>query len=181
MPRIKPLILVVGMLCLMGRVGSAFNLWTDIQQNTQWTLGQNAAGGTALNLRNGQFDGSALAQVATYRFLSLWGGGTFIPQSDQTIKAIDTVKVGLNLNYFLTGFANKPPEVLQRIVIGPSFAMPLFTTPRVGIPFLDINYAFGNLGTVPLPPAQTLAPPPSTGMLNLLRPVALADILNRPA
>lgn len=121
----------------------AFNLWHDIQQETQWTLGDAVAAGTAIDVRNGQYDASALAQISQYRFLSLWYGGTFIPQSDKTLKAIDTAKIGFNLSYLFTGFANKPPAVLQHLVIGPSWVMPLFTTPHQGIFMVDINYQFG--------------------------------------
>src|SRR5437762_7993746 len=96
----------------------AFDLWSDIQEQTQWTLGNAVAAGTSislvsrdsLNVQGGQFLGTALAQLVQYRYLSLWGGGTFIPQTDQKLKAIDTAKVGFNINYIFSGFTNQPPN-----------------------------------------------------------------------
>ena len=132
----------------------AFNLWEDIQQQTRWTLGESVAAGTSVALRNvdrddihvsrGQYVGSALAQVSNYRFLSLWAGGTFIPTSDGTLKAIDSGKVGINLANVFAGFVNQPPAIINSLVIGPSIAMNLFSSPRVAIPFIDINYKFGS-------------------------------------
>jgi hypothetical protein len=147
----------------------AFNLWHDIEQQTQWTLGENAAAGTSVNIRNGQFDSSEFAGISSYRFLSFWYGGINIPQSDNTIKLTDAAKFGFNLNYFLTGFANQPPQFLQRLVIGPAIACSIITTPRVVNYFVDVNYVFGNVKTLPMPPAPTLAAPtvPVTSKLNL--------------
>lgn len=143
----------VAVLLSMGPLmpAAAFNLWTDIQEQTQWTLGSAVAVGTSIALRHddasgvkaGQFVGSALAQVASYRMLSLWAGGTFIPQEDQSLRAIETGKVGFNLGYLLKGFKNQPPPVIQNLVFGPSISMPLWTTPHTVIPFFDINYKFG--------------------------------------
>lgn len=121
----------------------AFNLWKDIEEQTEWKVGDSVSAGTAVNLRNGQYCGSALAQIAQYRFLSAWYGGTFIPQADQSLRAVDTAKIGLNLGYIFSGFKNQPPAFLTRLVIGPSFAIPLFSTPHKGTPFIDINYQFG--------------------------------------
>lgn len=129
----------------------AFDLWQDIQQKTEWRLGDSVAAGTSIALRHddasglkaGQFVGSALAQFSSYRMLSAWAGGTFVPKPDQTLKATETVKIGLNLGYFLTGFVNQPPVLLKNLVIGPSLSMPIWTTPHVVIPFFDINFAFG--------------------------------------
>lgn len=130
----------------------AFNLWEDVQQNTQWTLGSSVEAGTAVALRSdeslglkaGQFTGSALASVSNYRMLNLAAGGTFIPQNNgNNLKATETVKVGLNLGYVFKGFANQPPALIKSLVIGPSISMPIWTTPHVVIPWFDINYAFG--------------------------------------
>lgn len=137
----------------------AFNLWRDVQEQTQWTLGENAAAGTAVNVETGSLYGSEFAGIASYRFLSTWYGGINIPQSDNTMKFTDAAKLGLNLNYFLTGFANHPPELLQRIVIGPAIAYPLLTTPRHPTYTIDINYVFGNVKTVPMPPPPTTPAP----------------------
>jgi hypothetical protein len=162
------LIATLAIALLSGRAFS-FNLWHDIQQQTQWTLGENAAAGTSLDLKNGQFDGSEFAGIASYRFLSGWYGGIDIPQSDKTVKFTDALKIGFNLNYFMTGFVNKPPEFLQRLVIGPAIACSIISSPRVVNYFLDVNYVFGSISTVPMPPA-TLPAPPSvtpTSKLNL--------------
>lgn len=137
----------------------SFNLWRDVQENTQWTLGENASAGTAVNVKNGNLYGSEFAGIASYRMFSTWYGGINIPQGDNTMKFTDAAKLGLNLNYFLAGFANKPPELLKRIVIGPAIAYPLLVTPRTPTYTIDINYLFGNINTAPLPPTPTLSPP----------------------
>lgn len=146
-------ILVLAALLVAGpwRPAAAFDLWSDVKAQTQWTLGSSVAAGSAvafrsdesLGVKGGQFIGSALAQIASYRMFSVWAGGNFIPQADHSLKAIETGKVGLNLGYFLQGFTNKPPDVLSNLVVGPSLMMPLWTTPHVVVPFLDINYRFG--------------------------------------
>lgn len=133
----------------------AFNLWDDLEEQTQWTLGSSVAAGTAvamrhensLDLKAGQFIGSALAQFANYRMFSVWAGGNFIPREDKTLKAIETAKIGINLGYLLRGFSNQPPTIIQNLVFGPSLSMPIWTTPHVVIPFFDINYAFGGTQT----------------------------------
>lgn len=145
------IVVFIAVLLAGPRFAFAFNLWEDVQKETQWTLGSSVAAGTSVALRHddssglqgGEFVGSALAQVSSYRFLSLWGGGTFIPQADKSLKAVDTVKVGFNLAYLFKGFANQPPEFIKNLVVGPSLTMPLFTTPHVVIPFFDLNYQFG--------------------------------------
>ena len=136
----------------------AFNLVTDVEQQATFPIGQAASAGTAVNLRNGQLAGSALAELANYRMFSAWYGGTYVNSTDKSMT--DTAKIGINLGYFLTGFVNKPPMILQNLVVGPSFAMSLISTPRVGTPFFDINYRFG--GTTALPPAPTPSPAPTT-------------------
>lgn len=167
--RTIPALFAAFMLSTLCIRAEAFNLVTDIEQQTQWTLGENAAAGTSLDLRNGQFDGSEFAGIASYRFLSIWYGGINIPQSDKTVKFTDALKLGFNLNYFLTGFVNRPPEFLQRLVVGPAIACSIISTPRVVNYFVDVNYVFGNIHTVPMPPAATLAAPtvPPTSKLNL--------------
>lgn len=137
--------------CLLSVRGFAFNLWTDIEQNTQWTLGSSVQAGTAVAMRSdastnvqaGQFVGSALASIADYRFLDLSAGGTFIPQPTGGLKALDTAKIGINLGYLLKGFTNQPPDVIKNLVFGPSLTTTLVSTPHVFIPFFDINYAWG--------------------------------------
>jgi hypothetical protein len=143
------------MLCLFIATPSlAFNLITDIEQQTTFPIGQAASAGTAVNLRNGSLSVSALAELSNYRMISFWYGGTFVNPSDGSMT--DTAKIGLNIGYFLTGFVNRPPLLFQNIVVGPSFAMSIISTPRVGTPFFDINYRFG--GTTALPPAVTPTP-----------------------
>ncbi len=132
----------------------AFNLIKDVEQQTTFPIGQAASAGTAVNLRNGTLAASFLGEIANYRMLSLWYGGTYVNARDNSLT--DTAKVGLNLGYFFGSFTNKPPALLMNLVIGPSFAMSLISTPRVGTPFFDVNYRFG--GTTALPPAPTPAP-----------------------
>ncbi len=162
-------LIAAAVLLSLCRPVSAFNLWSDIQQNTYWTLGENAAAGTAVDVTNGKFYGSEFAGIASYRFLSAWYGGINIPQGDNTMKFTDAAKCGFNLNYFLAGFANRPPELLRRLVVGPAIAYPIFMEPKRPTYTIDINYAFGNIETLPLPPKPTLAPPdvPVTSRLNL--------------
>ena len=142
--------------CLQS-VAHAFNLVTDIEQNTTFPIGQAASAGTAVNLRNGSLSASALAELSNYRMLSFWYGGTMVDPADG--RMTDTAKIGLNLGYFLSAFANKPPMILTNLVVGPSFAMSLISTPRAGTPFFDINYRFG--GNTALPPAVTPTPVPA--------------------
>lgn len=130
----------------------AFNLIQDIDAQTNWDVGKAVAAGTSLvlkdvdavNAKNGQFIGSALAEIADYRFLSLWGGGTFIPQSDGSLKALDTGKIGINLAYFFKSFVNQPPAIISNLVIGPSLATSIVSQPRVLVPSIDVNYKFGS-------------------------------------
>lgn len=120
----------------------ALNLLTDIEENTQWTLGQQASGGTAINLKTGSLSASALAGIAGYRMLSFWYGGTMVNPSDGSMT--DTAKIGLNLGYLLKNFTNQPPALIKNLVIGPSFAMGLISAPRVGTFLFDCNYRFGS-------------------------------------
>lgn len=130
----------------------AFNLLTDIDQETTWCLGSSAQAGTAVLLRHddsvnakaGQFVGSALACVSNYRFLNLSAGGTFIPQPDGALRALDTVKVGLNLAYVFKNFVNQPPAILNNLIVGPSLLTSVVSTPHVFIPAVDINWKFGS-------------------------------------
>lgn len=133
-----------------------FNLVTDIQQQTTFPIGQAASAGTAVNLKDGSLSASALAELVDYRMFSAWYGGTMIDPSNG--KMTDTAKIGLNVGYFLTGFVNKPPLILQNLVVGPSIACSLISTPRKAYYLFDINYRFG--GTTALPPAITPSPAP---------------------
>ncbi len=128
-----------------------FNLISDIDQNTQWTLGSAVQAGTSLSLVNssaynikaGQFNGSALASVANYRFLNFAAGGTAIPQANGSTKLLDTGKIGINVGYFLKNMVNQPPALIQNMVIGPTLMTTLVTTPHVFVPGFDFNYSFG--------------------------------------
>ena len=135
----------------------SFNLWTDIQQQTTFPIGQAASAGTAVNLRTGSLSASALAELANYRMLSGWYGGTMLNPSDG--KMTDTAKIGLNVGYFLTGFVNQPPLILRNLVVGPSIAMSLISTPRVATYLFDFNFRFG--GDTALPKAVTPSPSPT--------------------
>jgi hypothetical protein len=147
----KKTLLVIALNLSLGLNAYAFNLWEDIQQNTKWTIGSVAAAGTAvalkdddsLSLHAGDLVVSALASISEYRMLSLWYGGNEIPQGNGNTKLVDTAKIGLNLGYFLTGFVNQPPAVIKNLVFGPSVSYSLIVTPRVFVPFFDINYSFG--------------------------------------
>lgn len=143
---------VFALLLLCAMNAQAFNLLTDLDNQVNWDVGKAAAGGTSLVLRNvdaynakaGQYVGSALAEISDYRFLSLWGGGTFIPQADGSLKALDTVKLGFNLVYIFKNMVNQPPAILSNLVIGPGLATSLVSTPHVFVPTVDVNYKFGS-------------------------------------
>lgn len=129
----------------------SFNLWQDIQTQTNWDLGKAAAGGTAialakndaLNVKAGDPVPSALAEISDYRFLSAWYGGNQFTFADGTSHWKDTAKIGLNAVYIFRGFVNQPPAIFQNLVIGPSLTFQVFSSPRVFVPFLDLNYQFG--------------------------------------
>lgn len=148
-------ILVVAGMFAMGMITEkafGFNLIQDVDTQTKWDLGSAVEAGTSVLLKSeqsvngqaGQFVGSALAEVADYRFLSLWGGGTFIPQPNGDLRALDSAKIGINLSYFFNDFVNKPPAIINNLVIGPGLATSIVSTPRVLIPTVDINYKFGS-------------------------------------
>jgi hypothetical protein len=128
-----------------------FNLWTDIEQQTTFPIGQAASAGTAVNLKSGNLSASALAELVNYRMFSGWYGGTLLDPANGGMT--DTAKVGLNVGYFLTGFVNQPPLILKNLVVGPCIAMSLISTPRVATYLFDFNYRFG--GNTALPPAVT--------------------------
>ena len=132
----------------------AFNLITDVEQQTTFPIGQSASAGTAVNLKNGKLSASALAEVSNYRMFSLWYGGTLLDPSNGGLT--DTAKVGLNLGYFLSSFSNKPPAILMNLVVGPSVAYSIISTPRVATYLFDVNMRFGN--NTALPPAITPTP-----------------------
>lgn len=150
----KILLVLAILLAWPNRPVFAFNFVSDVEQNTTFPIGQAASAGTAVNLRNGSLSASALAEISNYRMLSLWYGGTMLDPSDG--KMTDTAKVGLNVGYFLTGFVNQPPLILRNLVVGPSIAMSLISTPRVATYLFDFNFRFGN--DTALPKAVTPTP-----------------------
>jgi hypothetical protein len=134
----------------------AWNPLEDLRTETIWTFGKKAEVGEAFklagsgDLKTGETTTSVLAGIADYRFLSLSYGGTRINQSNKDFT--DTLKVGFRLNSFLDWFQNPlTPEMafLRNVNIGPSFAMSVFGSPRVGTLFLDINYSFGEKAANP--------------------------------
>lgn len=129
----------------------SFDLIADIQKETTFPIGQAASAGTAVNLKNGSLSASALAELANYRMFSAWYGGTLLNPSDGGMT--DTAKVGFNVGYFLTGFTNQPPLLLRNLVVGPSVAWSLISTPRKATYLFDFNFRFG--GTTALPTAVT--------------------------
>lgn len=132
----------------------SFNVITDIEEQTTFPIGQAASAGTAVNLKTGSLSASALAELVNYRMFSGWYGGTMLTPSDG--KMTDTAKIGLNVGYFLTGFINQPPLILRNLVVGPSVAMSLISTPRVATYLFDFNFRFG--GDTALPKAVTPSP-----------------------
>lgn len=137
----------------------AFNLIDDIQKQTTFPIGQAASAGMAVKLKDGSLSDSALAELVNYRMFSGWYGGTQINPSDG--KMTDTAKIGLNLGYFLTGFVNQPPLILRNLVVGPSIACSLISTPRKGTILFDFNYRFGGNTALPAavtPTASTVTP-----------------------
>ncbi len=162
----KNLMLKIGLiftLCwVVGSPAQAFNLITDIEQQTTFPIGQAASAGTAVNLKNGNLSASALAELSNYRMFSAWYGGTMLNPSDG--KMTDTAKIGLNVGYFLTGFVNQPPLILRNLVVGPSVAMSLISTPRVATYLFDFNFRFG--GDTALPKAVTPSPAPTLAQPN---------------
>ena len=164
----KKHLLVLGLLIAYPlKPAAAFDLWQDVQNETKWTFGSAAQAGMAIalrhddsiNLKGGQIVGSALASVMDYRFLNFSAGGTFVPQLNGTLKALDTGKIGLNLGYFLKDFINQPPDLIKNLVIGPSLTTTLVTTPHVFVPFFDIHMSFG--GSPTAPPVKPPEPPPA--------------------
>src|ERR1035437_6504199 len=87
----------------------SFNLVKDVEQQTTFPIGQAASAGTAVNLKDGSLSASALAELVNYRMFSGWYGGTLLDPGNGQLT--DTAKVGLNLGYFLSGFANQPPMI----------------------------------------------------------------------
>ena len=125
----------------------AFNPLTDIQQNLQWKFGSVAQAGEGYNFTSKQWDTSALAEIAEYRFISFSYGGTQLDQNSNA--ATDTFKVGFLSNFFFQLFKNQPPPSMmwmENLNVGPSFAIPVFSqsTNHKGTFLMDINFKFGN-------------------------------------
>ena len=145
--RILPFLIFISVgLVLWGAENAfAFNLWTDVTQNTKWTFGQAAQAGEGYDFASKKWDTSALAEVAEYRCLALSYGATFLDANSST--ATDTVNVGFLSNFFFKMFANQPPPSMawvENLNIGPSYAVPVFSgaTGHKGVFLLDVNFKF---------------------------------------
>ena len=128
----------------------AWNPITDIRENIEWTIGKEAQVGTAIkiggagDLDSGETTTSLLAGIANYRFMTFSYGGTRINKANSNFT--DTAKLGLRLTKFFDWFKNPPTpemELLRNVNIGPSYSIPLLSSPRNGALFLDLNYTFG--------------------------------------
>lgn len=124
----------------------AFNPITDIRDNLVWTFGKDAQAGRGYDFSAKKWDDSALAEICTYRFLSLSYGVTFL---DTNSSGTDTLKLGILSNFFFGLFKNQPTPAMawmENLNIGPSFAIPVFSgsTGHKGVLLLDMNYRFGS-------------------------------------
>lgn len=143
------------MLLLLGPLYPAFayNPVTDIQDNLKWTLGEQAAIGTAYKVagsgefKTGQRGDSAMFGIFDYRFIKMSYGAISNPQDGSRVG--DGLKAGLMMNYFLGWFKSPQTDmmkVLNNVNIGPTVTVPLLTDSR---PFthpsvwIEANYQFG--------------------------------------
>jgi hypothetical protein len=150
----KRLIIIASLLTIAGAFNAyAFNPITDVQDNLVWTLGQQAALGTAYKIGGsgpvqvGQRGDSAMLGIFDYRFTKVSYGAISNPQDGSKIG--DGLKCGLMLNYFLGWFKSPQTpamQVLNNINIGPTVSIPLLTDahplkyPSV---WIEANYQFG--------------------------------------
>lgn len=131
----------------------AFNPLTDVQDNLRWTLGEQAALGTAYKIggsgetKIGQRGDSVMFGIFDYRFIKESYGAISDPQNGNKIG--DGLKTGLMLNYFLGWFKSPQTpamQLLNNINIGPTITIPLLTDPQpLKHPsvWLEANYQFG--------------------------------------
>lgn len=147
-------LIIIGMVAIWGAERAfAFNPITDVQQNLKWTLGEEAALGTAYKIggsgavKIGQRGDSAMLGIFDYRFTKVSYGAISNPQDGSKIG--DGLKVGLQLNYFLGWFQSPQTpamQVLNNVNIGPTITIPLLTdsTPlKHPSIWMECNYRFG--------------------------------------
>jgi hypothetical protein len=147
-------LLIITSLCLIGNsVSYCWNPITDIQEQLKWTLGEEAALGTAYKIggsgdvKIGQRGDSAMLGIFDYRFVKVSYGAISNPQNNEKIG--DGFKTGLMLNYFLGWFKSPQTpamQLLQNVNIGPAVTIPLFSDPQpLKHPsvWLECNYKFG--------------------------------------
>lgn len=154
----KKLIRVLWLMGLLPVAAAAWNPITDVQQNLVWTLGEEAALGTAYKIAGsgpiaiGKRGDSAMLGIFDYRFIKLSYGA--ISDPDNGSKIGDGLKTGLMLNYFLGWFKSPQTpamQMLQNINIGPALSFPLLTESRpLKYPsiWVECNYKFGGNKTV---------------------------------
>lgn len=135
------------------RPAAAFNPITDIRENLQWTLGEQASFGTAYKIGGsgdvaiGNRGDSVMFGIFDYRFFRQSYG--VIKDPDSGAKVGDGLKTGLMLNYFLGWFKSPQTPAMQflnNINIGPTITLPLLTDPQpLKHPsvWLEANYMFG--------------------------------------
>lgn len=150
----KRFLLLVGILMIYPlRPAAAFNPILDIQDKLVWTLGEEAALGTAYKIAGsgdvkiGQRGDSAMFGIFDYRFIKESYG--IIKNTEDGSKLGDGLKTGLKLNYFLGWFKSPQTpamQLLNNINIGPTITIPVLTDPQ---PFkhpsvwIEANYQFG--------------------------------------
>lgn len=149
----KLLVLAALFLLWPPRPAAAFNPILDVQDNLRWTLGEQAALGTAYKIggsgdvKIGQRGDSAMFGIADYRFVKFSYGAIANPDNGEKIG--DGFKTGLMLNYFLGWFKSPQTpamQLLNNINIGPAVTIPLLSDaqplkhPSV---WVEANYQFG--------------------------------------
>ena len=142
----KRLLAVLVLLLAFGpRPAYAFNLITDIQQNNQWIIGQPSVG-TAIELNTGDLRYTVLSGIQSYRMFSTWYGLSGKKNADGSSYDVqDTLKFGINLAYFFSGFANQPPDWVKNLVVGPAVSSPIFSNLNQRqpiIPLFDVNVSW---------------------------------------
>lgn len=135
------------------RPATAYNPITDVQDNLKWTLGEQAAVGTAYKIggsgdvKIGDRGDSAMFGIFDYRFIKESYGVITNPQSGE--KVGDGLKTGLMLNYFLGWFKSPQTpamQLLNKINVGPTLTVPLLTDskplqhPSI---WVEANFQFG--------------------------------------
>lgn len=153
--RMPLFIIIVAAIAILGVIQSsfAFNPVTDVQENLKWTLGEQAALGTACKIGGsgsvdiGKRADSVMFGIFDYRFVKMSYGAITDPSNGE--KVGDGLKGGLMLNYFLGWFKSPQTpamQLLNNINIGPTITIPLLTDsqplkhPSI---WIEANYMFG--------------------------------------